>query len=229
MKKLNFPILNSLEEILETSIKMDKVVRWGKYHDNGECRKETTFQHSYKASLLATIILDNELNYSSDFNPYIVLKATVIHDLGEIKEGDTVYIDKTLEGDHREYSFFQSLISALPLDVQKRLDEAYNLQNTGKRGFGDVVKEVEKKYSKEAKLFEAIEMYGYLIFAYREHVKDDKEEILVNVLRNQHERLNLVSNHLQGFRTTFYTHEMHDSIVDFLKKYEGKYIEKKNT
>ena len=225
--KLDIPQLNSLEEILDKSVEMEKVTRWGKYFERGGCRKENTLQHSYKTSLLATIILENEKKYQTDFDPYIVLKATVLHDLGEIEEGDTEYVFKTIQGDRREREFFGKLIKPLGQEIGEGLQKAYDIQTIGKKGFEEITGNMGEKYKKEALLFETIERYGYIIFAYRQYRRDGKEEILVQTLRNQHKKLKLLSERLPGFKEMFYTQRMHESIISFIKSYDGRYIEER--
>ncbi len=228
MGDFNIPLLNSLEEILLESTRMEDVLRWEKYVKADEARAENSLQHSYKASLLATRVLDNEKKHSNEaFDSYIVLKAIILHDLGEIETGDTVYIDKTGEGDKREYEFFKKLISSLPDDIKADLYLAYNIQNAEKNNISDITTKLKEEYPVEIKLFEAIERLGYLVFAYREFRREGKPKILVQTLRNQHNHLVRLANELPGFGSTFYTSETQDSVESFLKEYKGQFIENK--
>ena len=123
MAELKIPVLNSLEEILQTSLDMEKSIRWKKYFKRGEARQENTLQHSYKASLLACIVLENEEEYCRNhglpvtFDKGLVLESVILHDLGEIEEGDTVYIDKTADGDRKEQNYFLALITSLRFNI----------------------------------------------------------------------------------------------------------------
>ena len=91
MADLDIPVLNSLEEILQNSLAMENSLRWEKYHRRGEAQEENSLQHSYKASLLAAIVIANERKYSrKDFNGELVLAATIVHDIGEIEKGDAI-------------------------------------------------------------------------------------------------------------------------------------------
>ena len=185
-------------------------------------------QHSYKAALLACLVLDSEMEFLPCINPYLVLKAVVVHDLGEIATGDTVYRDKTEEGDRKEHSFFEELISTLSEKQKERLNDAYHLQHAQKEGFSDIADELRRFYHKEAELFEAIERLGYVIFAYREFKENPRgKKIFVQTLRNQHERLKELAMGLPGFRNVFYTPEIQESVEKFLKGYEGQFIEQK--
>ena len=199
---------------------MQEVIRWEKYVKKGEARKENSLQHTYKASLLGCIILDNELSYIPDIDAYLILKATVIHDLGEIATGDTVYIDKTEEKDKEERDFFQRLFSTLPKSIKQDLDLAYCLQHA--------TDELKAKYYKEINLFEAIERFGYVVFAYREFKENPKgKKIFVQTMRNQHEHLIRLAHELPGFGAVFYTPEVQQDVEEFLKQYEGQFIEQK--
>ena len=190
--------------------------------------KENSLQHSYKAALLALKVLENEKKYSErPFDSYLVLKAIILHDLGEIEAGDTVYIDKNKEGEKREYDFFKKLISSLPEHITEALDTAYHLQYSNRPGFSEASDKLREDFSMEAKLFEAIERIGYVIFAYREYAKRNKEKIFVQVLRNQHSHLVSLSKQLRGFGEVFYTNEMQRDIENFLKEHDGKYTEQK--
>lgn len=228
MVKLNISILNSLEEMLLESTRLQDVIRWKKYVNSEEAMKENSLQHSYKAALLALKVLENEKKYSEKpFDAYLVLKAIILHDLGEIEAGDTVYIDKNEEGEKHEYNFFRQLTSSLPEHIKKELHVAYHLQYSNKPGFSDTSDKLNEEYPMEAKLFEAIERIGYVIFAYREYVRRNKEKIFVQVLRNQHTHLVNLAKELPGFGKIFYTEEMQHNIDEFLKGYDGKYIEQK--
>ena len=228
MNGLHIPILDSLEQILLTSTEMDKSIRWEKYMEKGEAREENSLQHSYKASLLAIMVLDNEREYSSEpFDPYVVLRAVILHDLGEIAEGDTVYIDKTEEGEKSEYDFFRNLIIKLPEYLRQQLVEAYDLQNARKQGFSDIADKLRKTHLIEAKLFDVIERLGYVIFAYREYRREGRTKILVQVLRHQQPSLKKLAQEFPGFRKTFYTTETEKAFDDFLEKYKGQFIEQK--
>ncbi len=224
MGELNIPILDGLEELLLTSTEMEDIRRWKKYVKRREARKENSLQHSYKASLLACIVIENEMRYAGNIDAYKVLKATILHDLGEIKTGDTVYIDKSEERDREEYEFFKDLISRLPEEIRPSFDEAYRLQHST----GEDISILMATKRKELNLFEAIERLGYVVFAYREYKELRKgEKILVQTLRNQHEHLVRLARELPGFGAVFYTPEVQQNMEEFLKQYEGKFIEKK--
>jgi len=227
MSNLDIPILNSLEKILQESLRMEDSIRWKKYVKRREAREENSLQHSYKASLLATIVIENEKKYSKeDFDSYLVLKATVLHDIGEIEEKDTVYIDKTDEGDRREHSFFQRFTSALPKHIKEKMDIAYDLQNSRKPGFSKVSDRIRNVYPLEVNLFDAIERLGYVLFAYREF-REGSPKIFVQTLRNQHSHLVRLAEELPGFERSFYPKFTQDKVEQFLKKYKGQWIEQK--
>lgn len=203
---------------------MEDSIRWGKYYKRGEAQKENSLQHSYKATLLASIVIDNERKYSTrDFDAYLVLKATAFHDIGEIPHGDVVHVDKTIEGDKKEYDYFRELMSQLP--NYEELDLAYNLQNIKKPEFE--MEFLKKHCSYEILLFEAIESLGYITFAYRQYRKDKQEKIFVQVLRNHKDIMNNLADQLPGVRKTFYTKEMHENVNQFLEKYDGQFLEQK--
>lgn len=220
---MKIKIFDNLDKFLSKSLEIEKIIRWEKYFKTGKSKKENSLQHSYVASLLALIVLDNEMNNSEiPPNSYLVLKSIILHDLGEIEEGDTVYIDKNEEGDKREYEFFKNLVDNLPENNKESFILAYNLQNTNK----NFLKFDKNKYNKEIKLFEAIERLGYLLFGYNEYTKYNREEIFVQILRHQHKHLVRLSKELPRFGKTFYNGDIRESIEKFLEKYEGKYIEK---
>ncbi len=225
MKGKDTRILDDLEELLQKSLAMEEVIRWKKYSDRGEARRENSLQHSYKASLLAKTILDNEIIYSPNIDRYLVLSATLVHDLGEIAVGDAVYIDKTEEKDKKEEDFFKKMISNLNPDLQKSFEEAYLLQNP-ERQKNSLAMAAKQK---EINLFEAIERFGYVIFAYREFKENEKgEKIFVQTMRHQHRHLVRLAEELPGFGNVFYTPEIQKHVKEILKKYEGQFIEKKD-
>ncbi len=230
--KLDIPTFNSLEKLLIRSTEMEKVGRWDKYVENEEAKPENTLQHTYKAALLSILIIDNEKRYilengGSNFDDYLVLKAILLHDLGEIDAGDTLYIDKNLKADLEEITGFEKLISDLSKDSKKDLFLAYTLQYIGKAGHERVTPELEEKYHYEIRLFDAIERLGYVIFAYRQFRRDGNEKILVQTLRNQHHILARLSEELPGFGNRFYTPEIRQSLEEFIGQYDGKFIEQK--
>jgi len=227
MTKLDISLLKTLEEFLLESTKLEEAMRWEKYVKAGEAMKENSLQHTYKGGLLGIMIMENEMKHSDKpFDAYLILKALLLHDIGEIETGDVVYIDKSRGVEEKERDFFVQFVSCLPEDIRKPMKTAYDLQKINK-GLMNAPQELAEKYKLEAALFEATERLGYVIFAYREYARRNKEKILVQVLRNQHHHLMRLAGELPGFGKVFYTGEMQSQIEGFLKGYDGQYIEEK--
>lgn len=222
---MDIPNWNILEERLSEALGLERVIRWQKYVKRGEARRENSLQHTYAASLLAIAVLENERRYS-DFDPYLVLKGVIVHDIGEIQTGDTVYMDKSDGVDQQEYCFFREFMSEFPDSVRGGLEEAYNLQHAGKQWFSKMADRLGQEATLEFKLFDAIERLGYVIFAYREY-RNGNEKIFVQTLRNQHPHLVRLAMELPGFGKEFYSQMIQDSVEAFLKGYEGRYTEQK--
>src|SRR3989344_4109748 len=82
-----------------------KVIRWGKYVKRG-ARRQDTLQHSYSFALLA-LCLFPRLRTHVSFDEHLVLKAILLHDIGEGEvKADTLYIDKNHDGDIAECTAF---------------------------------------------------------------------------------------------------------------------------
>lgn len=230
--------LDVVSAFLATSVEgVEAVQRWKKYVTRG-ATPENDLQHTFSASLLAVLIVEalRKDTPGLKFDAYVVLSCVVLHDMGEAKVDDTHYIDKTAEGDLREANAFASMIGNLEPLLADALLTAYLVQfaspssrlrqaGAPNGSIATRVQQLSDKFQTEALIFEAIERYGYLLYAYREYHLRGDIEILVQVLRNQRTRLQSLAHALPAFGRHFYTSVLDEKIDHLLRENEGLYPE----
>jgi 5'-deoxynucleotidase YfbR-like HD superfamily hydrolase len=237
---INFfdPQLDAVSAFLANSVEgAEAVQRWKKYVEHG-ATPENDLQHTFSASLLAILIIETFRKEVPEFkfDAYAVLRCVVLHDMGEIKEQDTHYVDKTPESDLNEVASFASMLKTFDSELADALLTGYLLQfatPSSKLSSGKVVdkslraqlQKLSEKQHTEALIFEAIERYGYLVYAYREYKLRNDIEILVQVLRNQRPRLHWLAQALPAFSRRFYTPALDEAVGRLLETNQELYPE----
>ncbi len=204
-----------------------KVIRWGKYVKRGS-RRQDTLQHSYSFALFA-LCLFPRLRMHVSFDEHLVLKAILLHDIGEGEvKGDTLYVDKNHEGDIAECAAF---LNRFGDSFGREGREAFLLQFAPKAArmahYEEELKILFERRSIESLVFEAVERFDYLLYALEQWVERRQVKILVQVLRNQAQHFNRLSLELPGFRKELWTLELEEWSHDLLNSHQGKWIEQK--
>lgn len=216
---------------------MESVPRWEKYVAMG-ATPENDLQHTFTASQLAVYVIES-LSCDNDMDRYLVLKSVLLHDLGEVTTRDTHYIDKDGSQDLAEIAAFVEQISIFPYDIRQNYLKGFLLQFVSERARIDrtslghlpevqrVLDELLVTHYVEGLMFEAIERYGYILYAYREYIQRNDIAILLQVLRHQHPALCALAEELPGFADRFYPETLMRGVDDFLVRYQGEYAENK--
>lgn len=226
-----FPVLDPW---LSIQTKLKNVIRWIKYigKDNG-IRIQNSGEHSLSLTLLGIQVL-GELSPYVKLNEGLVLSALVVHDFGEgeIKK-DTLYADKSPEGDLEEYLAFRQSFELNSGGQFHLFHRAFLLQfatDDPPTIFPDdarmIMEDLMIKYPMEVLAFRAIEIWDYLYFAFEQYSKRGNSMILVQTLRHQFDRLDDLAENLPGFRQQIWTKDIRDWCEDFLEVHEGQLIEK---
>lgn len=223
------------------------VIRWGKYYRGDGSfpgvRKQDSLQHSHSISVLGIPFM-HELWMHHFFDLLLVHQALLIHDVGEgITNEDHAYLDKNPSHDVAEYIAFHDLYFGAWGEIGfARLERAFLLQFALKGNhelFPDrargVLAFLRDNYAREARVFDAIERLDYLFYALEQHIfcpSDASAEIreicargLVQTLRNQIPALNRLASELPGLAEVIWSSEIVAELREFLKPYEGQWIE----
>lgn len=210
------------------------VLRWSKYVERAEgARRQDSLQHSFSLTLLAKILIER-LRPHVTLDSELLLTAALVHDMGEGEIGqDTLYIDKSVERDLREYQAFVSRFTQLPNAELEAFCRAFLLQFALKspKGFPPaacaIMDELARTRRTEALAFEALERWDYVLYALEQYRERENAMILVQTLRHQIPHLRALAIELPGFGTAIFNEGVYDWCLRFLKEYEGKWIEQK--
>jgi hypothetical protein len=187
--------------------KLPLVVRWSKYLDEPPgVRRQDTLQHTY-AMLELTDMFVTRLRRYIKLDGLLLMRAVMLHDAGEGELGaDTLYQDKTMQGDVHEYLAFAESLKSLEPDIAAEFNLAFLLQFALKGDFSAFPPAAQTELETlananyfEALAFEAIERWDYVLYALEQYLDKKNERIFVQVLRNQTPHLNRLALDLPGF------------------------------
>lgn len=115
-----------LEFILECG-KLKSVIR--QTYMPQQDRFENTAEHSWHLIMMA-ILLKQYANTAINLEK--VIKMLALHDLGEIKSGDTIHYSKNTQSETEEADFIRESFSSLPQALQQEMLDVWNEFNDGK-------------------------------------------------------------------------------------------------
>ena len=125
-----------LIELLAVAEKLKCVTR---HADTSSKRRESVAEHSWRIALMAMLLADEFPD--TDCNK--VIKMCLIHDLGEAFLGDIPSFEKTKEDGEKEHKCYKNWVAGFPEYQRKEFDE--------------LLQEMEKMETKEAKLYKALD------------------------------------------------------------------------
>jgi len=122
-----------LQELLPTWLEPQEellaVVRWSRWENKGEVRRQNTLQHTHSILFLAATVLPRLVEYGAVKDQALILSALLVHDHGEgILKRDVLYDNKTIGGDVDEYKAFVRRNERLPTKSWNALHRAFLLQ-----------------------------------------------------------------------------------------------------
>ena len=215
---------------------LPKVRRWSKYVDDakhGGARLQNSLEHSYCIVILGGIVCAKLRRYSV-IDERLVMLALHVHDHGEGEIGmDTLYVDKSIEGDLQEYTAFRKRYDQLEPYIFRDFHRAFLLQFALKNtdpfppDARELMGELANIHRLEALAFQAIEYLDYLVFALEQFEERGNRKILVQVLRNTVPHLDRLAEDLVGFRAEIWTPVMREWCAGWLMEYQDQWIEQK--
>lgn len=200
--------------LLTSQLILQKVWRWKSYK---EVRRQNDLQHSYSITILAKIVIEklNKYFVGFHFDKDIIITAFLVHDHGEGELKRDIQYGKKMAGDDLdEYYSFVERYRRLSEEVYNSFHYAYLLQYCieGREEFPAEAREImvwlkEKRYP-EALIFEAVEVFEYILFALEQDKKGNNKQILRDVCKNQLTRMERLSRDLPGFKEEIWTEEV---------------------
>ncbi len=205
------------------------VPRWKGYRDvNPNLQLQTNLEHQNSLNMLfisaLPVIGDSELSRS------LLIQASLLHELGEVDNGDTLYHLKTEEKHLKELlSFDEILIKCLSFLEPKLIDayrRPYILQHVvnGSVNFSghpwaeEMLISAREKYLSEGQVFDALERLDYVFYALRCFQGCKDVVILKHVYCNQVKRLDGYAKTIQGFNK-WWTKDMSAAAKQFMVRY----------
>lgn len=223
--------MKSLEDLAAKNAQYEhdlgRVRRWS----NFQGRPQTTLAHTATIPLVAMAVIAAVRNHDEEipFNEELVLGALLLHDLGETvkaEEGkDTVYLNKNDSQDALELEAFKGHLESYPEYAREKLLTQYLLQHVRKReAFQGADRAILERLAalnrNEALLFELVERFDYMLYAFHELKERGNMRIMVHTLRNQHARLYELSREFKGFAREYYTSGFCHWAEDLLRRHK---------
>lgn len=215
---------------------MKKTFRWWEFPKAGMCRWQTSYEHTVDITWLSILVVDYLLQFYPNLDAYLILKGAFLHDFGEIifdkdSPGDVSLHIKENNNNHRqgELRVFCQLFDNFK-DKERILADLvpyylmqYGMEPaTGERLLESVnLSEWKDKLFKnkefEAKVFDAMEILGYLVFVYQEYIKNPEVvlPLFILALRKHCPTLLIYNKEIKGF-SHFYSVKDHQAILRFL-------------
>ncbi|MBI4268492.1 hypothetical protein HY627_01500 [Candidatus Uhrbacteria bacterium] len=214
---------------------LPQVRRWGENTDaKGRGRRQDVLQHTVSVSVLGRIfkgLLEPHLIGKATVSWLLIFDALLFHDHGEevyISRGyDENSEERTIvDGELLEDAAFARRCGQLPTELARSFVYSSRLQFAprGKNFDGDIPADLFEDQSahrsahwQEALIFEAIERYDYLLYAF-EHRHDT--EIAVAIIRRHLERLSYLADRIPGMREELWTRELGAACITFIAAHD---------
>ncbi len=215
-----FPLWYSLQTDLF------EIKRWSRYVERNEnLRVQSVLHHQYSVISVVDVVLPVLKKYIPDLDELLVLRAYLIHDQPEgfsKRKFDCLSTQKTQEKDLEEYLLFVKYYSHFSKDIYEIKEYAYLLQYALKENdlFPQdarvVMNNIVKNHIIEAMVFEVLESWEYIFYAYESFIYQGDDYILTQVLRRQMPSLQKYALVIRGFREEIFTKEFEKWAQDFI-------------
>lgn len=214
-------VWSGINDVLLTSqIILRKVYRWSRFSG---VRKQNVLQHSYSVVILAKIMVEKLDKYVA-LDKELILTSFLVHDHGEGELiRDICYDNKKTIDDLDEYLAFIKRYGQLDKNVFSAFNRAYLLQYclSEKNDFPleaqEIMKEMRVENHLEALIFEAVEVWEYLLYSLEQDKKSNNKIILHDVYKTHIERMEQLSNEILGFKEEIWTKKVSDLFHVYLK------------
>lgn len=216
---------------------LSQVPRWANYRIFVD--EEDSLLHTLRDSYLIRQLITTveQSGFSTDHQ--LLLAAFLVHDLGEIGQGDVLYKHKDSANEGLEYRHFLETISSLPEDQKYMLQRAYLLQYVldkpakNRERFADypdaikIINHHKRKQKLESYIFKAAERLGYVLYGLYGLLEKGYLPAIIQILRNQHDHLVSYIESLPYFEREFYTSQTIDWVEQLLEQFKGQFVETK--
>ena len=207
------------------------VFRWSRFIEkNPLLRKQSVLDHQYSVLSVIDIVLSLLKTYNPDLNELLLLRAFKVHDQPEamyvLNGYDCLADKKTQEKDIEEYLFFKKNYIHLPAISYVVQEYAYLLQYALKLNdlfpveAIEIMDKIKKDNVLEARIFEALESWEYLFYAYECYLYHNDEYIFTQVIRRE---LSVLQKHaviIPGFRQEIFRGDFEDYLKKFLEDHK---------
>ncbi|OPF64319.1 HD domain-containing protein [Hydrogenophaga sp. H7] len=182
----------------EIRLGFGRIIRWQKFVQHLPIRHESLLEHTFDTALLALVASEivDIAHPELKLDKYKILACALLHDVPEVRTGDIAYAEKRSIHEIEEAWALRSMFQLLPGSVRERLEYSFALQSDTIAGTLDCGGSEE---TPEARVFEFVERYGYLLFALEQVQEDVKNlPLLAHVLQMQTDRLIFLISALPG-------------------------------
>lgn len=209
---------------------LNAVQRWVKPGDDDSVVSSCTFfwghrrpqwvpQHLLEAQEICNLFILIFRQYLPPFDEHLLREAVRVHDFGEaihcVQGHDVILANKRDEHDLDEWLYFsdQYLERTYPnmQALQEEMKRAFLLQFCLKGNPllpTEIMEDLKRTHGTEALLFEAIERWGYLLYALEQWQLYQNPDVLLNVIDNNCSHFDRLSRDLPGFAEEIWEQEM---------------------
>ncbi|MBP9802363.1 hypothetical protein KBC40_02125 [Patescibacteria group bacterium] len=188
------------------------------YHFGWHRRPQWVPQHLLEAQEICNLFIVIFRQHLQPFDEHLLREAVRVHDFGEaihcVQGHDVILANKRDEHDLDEWLYFtQYLERTYPnmQALQEEMKRAFLLQFCLKGNSllpAEIMEDLQNTRGTEALLFEAIERWGYLLYALEQWHAYQNRDVLLNVLGNNRSHFDRLSRDLPGFGEEIWEQEM---------------------
>ena len=223
------------------------IQRWGKFNvgDQGlligkleDCRVkrlQSVCHHAVEIGEICEVVIHLLASHLAlaglQLDWSLLRQAVRVHDFGEavhVEAGNDISMPlKTDDDDRQEYEHFVQFLDKAYLDCEEfkaQMRRAFLLQFC-LHGNGslpqDIMTDLKANHRTEALMFEAIERWGYLIYALEQYTRFQNVDIVRDVLIRNAPHYKRLSQDLPGFKEVLWT--------DNMKRWSGVFLREHGT
>jgi len=241
MEKLVLTGIGEVAQLLSTQDKLKNTFRWDVFPDVKLCRWQSSYEHTIEITWITIRVMFHLRKFYPNLDLFALLLGAFLHDYGEIifdssSPGDVNFHDKKDNNNHQigELQVFSKLVGASGRESNELFADLlpfYLLQYSADQNqINDLIVKLDyqdghdlifRHKEFEAKIFDAIENLGYLVFAYQEYLtdKDYSLSFFLEILKDDSPILFKYSQEIKGFEL-FYSALDHENILNFIDRHQ---------